>query len=1112
MATVLTVSFPTINAIIDLLADEISTNPANNTSVLNCYLRSRDNTWGPVAGGVTDATGVVQRFGLPSIPGGTTQGPWPITCVHNPNGSLTAKLFIFVNSTNANDPANLGKEVFVTTTLPLTTLIRIPGTPTDPVLTWISDSELNAAWTRNESGNNAATQTALSVAHDGITDSIIVGPTSSLRIPTAPNRRTAFGVTMGNGAGWSPWSTQSNFAWTTPAPVSNVKATRSGLDIVVNFTDNTTYSERQFLIQHGTVTGGLIAWDSGNLATVAGGATAGGSFTFTHVAPTQGVMHVYRVAAQTTDANHLTSAFVQSNTAAPPTPPNIPTWASQAPVAAATKTLLVRWNHNTADSSPQSAFALRYSSNGGSTWTNVAKTASTASQYTLPAFATGTVLTVQVMTWGIATTGGSDGAGGSPWSNSLTITYRTSPVVTVTFPANNGTVTTSSLWVVLGFSQAEGARAVQAVIVLSQGGTVFDPVTTTTLPGTALPTHLDTGLTYGLQVTVTDSNGLTGTVSTSFKVLYSPPVAAIVKPTYLPDSGRTQLDVTVPVAGASEIPAKELTVTRQLFQTPPDPATVGRSNLIADPRATSTTLWPAATNSTRTIITGATDGPTLPDGTTAASYARFTYNADSVNGHGGFIPAIPAADIYPAGTLVATSLYVRSSVALNMGTRGQSRSSTNVATSFGAINYQPVPANTWTRLTAIAAVWVAGGAFYARYYVSGTIPAGAVIDVTCAMAEILSDLPVIGPNLIRDPGFATDSGTDNLTTSTAGTGAPPSTVPAFNATGFAGPIPPPAATYGRVGLNNNIYARGPLGGAEGITTSPGRRYRVSMDVAYAGTTVPGGVQSFRFTYSSRQNGTWAGAGLFGPTVPIGTTPDSQFTHYTDVITIPAGVDSFRPGFATNYSTAVSPYAEWWMTNWQVTEIPADNVYWDSLLTTNFAQGPIDDPETLVDRRPFTAGDMTIIDMTPSVHGVNIYQITTWSADETATTVTEIVVTTENMLAFINSGNQYDQQVSVWGDLTLGSSPGRQQALVDIEDADLPVSMFGTRRNLTIPVTATLIADTPAEVFKIEKQLQTAELVCYRDPTGRRIFGQYAGGIAGWKAGLAKFSFTIKESN
>jgi len=552
--------YPNVNGIVYLQADEISTNPASNTSVVRCYLESADgNGASNVYGGVTDATGNRQMFGGVSGGGAWTQGPWDITCVHNADGSLTVGLYLQAAGGPTGTATAAGS-------LTLTTLARAPGTPTSPILTRNSDSQNTASWTRQDPNNAAATGTYVQQSINGgaYSQAFNGGAVSSVALATVANRKTVFQVRMSNAAGTSAFSAVSNAVWTTPAAPSNVQASRSGLDIALSWLDNTAYAERQFIVQHGTVTGGVTTWDSGNLATVAGSSAAGGTFSYTHVSPAQGVTHVYRVAAQTTDTAHLTSTYVLSNTAIPPTPPNLPTWVTLPTFAAASQPLTVNWNHNAVDSSPQSYFSLRYSTNGGSSWTTIAKTASTTSSYTLPTFPTGTVLTIQVMTWGIATTGGSDGTGGSPWSNIGTVTFRTSPTVTITTPANNSTVIKSSTSVVLGFSQPEGANFVQATIQLSQAGTILEQVSTVTLTGTPLSTHLDTGLTYQLDVTAIDSNGLTAAASGTFTALYAQPVTPIVEAQYLPDSGVTQLIVTVPTPGPGDIAAATMTVTRAI--------------------------------------------------------------------------------------------------------------------------------------------------------------------------------------------------------------------------------------------------------------------------------------------------------------------------------------------------------------------------------------------------------------------------------------------------------------------------------------------------------------------------------------------------------------------
>jgi predicted outer membrane repeat protein len=80
------------------------------------------------------------------------------------------------------------------------------------------------------------------------------------------------------------------------------------------------------------------------------------------------------------------------------------------------------WVHNPTDSSAQTAFQIQYRVIGAGAWTTMAKVTSSVQSTTIAAttFTDNSSYEWQVRTWGAATTGGSDAAGGSVYSASAT--------------------------------------------------------------------------------------------------------------------------------------------------------------------------------------------------------------------------------------------------------------------------------------------------------------------------------------------------------------------------------------------------------------------------------------------------------------------------------------------------------------------------------------------------------------------------------------------------------------------------------------------------------------------------------------------------------------------
>jgi hypothetical protein len=172
---------------------------------------------------------------------------------------------------------------------------------------------------------------------------------------------------------------------------------------------------------------------------------------------------------------------------------------------------------------------------------------------------------VRVRTWGIATTGGSDGTGASAWSSLATVTFKSLPVVTIVAPANAGTYMQAALAVQLGFSQAESAVFVSATLQLYSGATLLEQVTSTTLSSTAFVTPVANLSSYTVKATLTDSNGLVSAqVTSTFSVAYTLPMSAVVVATYLSTSGIAQLAITIPSPTGGFAAATGMTIDRAI--------------------------------------------------------------------------------------------------------------------------------------------------------------------------------------------------------------------------------------------------------------------------------------------------------------------------------------------------------------------------------------------------------------------------------------------------------------------------------------------------------------------------------------------------------------------
>jgi len=484
------------------------------------------------------------------------------TVVHNSNGTKIA-----AGTYAANDSAggNFG-SANGSWSLGLTTIVDTPDTPTSVACAYVSDTQISTSWSRPTVTNDAPNTSQIRTKTNGAAavELASISVTTSVTISAAANQKIIAAVRESNGTGTSAWSADSAAVYTSPAAPTALTATKdASLDINLAFTPNVGFTEHQHVVEHGTVSGGVTTWDGTELATLVAGTS-----TYKHVAPNAAQLHVYRVFARNLDVGALASSKVTSNTVQLLVAPNKPTLPALGPFVDKAKDFTVPWSHNSVDTTPQTAYELGDSTNGGSTWGTTGKVTSTVSSksFTASTYAAGVALTVRVRTWGEATTGGADGTGASAWSDLSTVTFKTRPVVTITGPADASTYTKSALMVNLGFTQLESATFVNATIkVYDATPTLLETLVSATRAATLMDTAVNNGESYTVKVTVRDSNGLVSDeVVSGFSVAYTLPVAAVVTAIYLPDSGIGQLDIAVADPDASEAAATLVTITRKI--------------------------------------------------------------------------------------------------------------------------------------------------------------------------------------------------------------------------------------------------------------------------------------------------------------------------------------------------------------------------------------------------------------------------------------------------------------------------------------------------------------------------------------------------------------------
>lgn len=288
-------------------------------------------------------------------------------------------------------------------------------------------------------------------------------------------------------------------------------------------------------------------------------------FTFLHAASAQET-HTYTI--RHTDSGVSSPLSAPSNTVQLLAAPNAPKLVGPSGAAMVGQVRL-QWVHNPVDSTPQQAAAIRYRTQGASSW--ITRTVTTASELVV-------ALQAGTFEWQVQTKGLH--ASYSPWSPLGVFQVVDAPGVTILTPANGETYTTSMLSVSWSYYQAQGAAQAEAEIrIIEHYGTPehAEIAVQTILGGVSswtMPTRLEDGVHYQVVVRVKSGHGI-----------WSKPVAAVF-PVSFP--APPQPDVRVrwdESTGAAQI---------MLANPEPLPASKKRTNYIFNPSKFENTSnwWP----------------------------------------------------------------------------------------------------------------------------------------------------------------------------------------------------------------------------------------------------------------------------------------------------------------------------------------------------------------------------------------------------------------------------------------------------------------------------------------------------------------------------------------
>lgn len=1027
----------------------------------------------------------------------------------NPDGSGSASLGFSMGDTGT---AGAGGPAYVGLTVPLAKLTTLPGVPTGVSAVRVSDTQVSLSWAQTSASNGAPVSNLIQRrVNNGVWEDLVtVSATTSATVAASPNQKLEYRVAGRNAAGTTAWSASSSPIFTTPGKPSGASAFKNtSNDVVVGFTPNVAYSEHTHEVWHGVVSGGSTTWDSSALATLPSGVVS-----YTHSSPNSAQVHVYRVRAV---AGSLVSGWAETGSVQLQAPPNKPSLPSMNPFADRAVAFTYSWQHNPVDTTAQTAYEVSTSTNGGSTWSTTGKVSSTAQQRVFPAnsYLANTALTIRVRTWGAASTGGSDGTGASPWSDLRTVTFKTAPTVTIVSPSDGSSISASSAQVGLAFSQAQGATFVKAELLLLKGMILQDSVETTSLAGIPIGHGLDDGVTYTVRARVQDSNGLfSAWQSVSFTVDYLQPVPAVVSATYLPDRGFTQLDLQVPdpvenlftnpsfEAGSGTVEVRRNLFTNPSFEAAGGEVEVWRSAL-RNPLGRQGSAWTTSGTDTVTQEVAVSGWPTpvaaQASATTTGVFAR-TY------AHG--LPgSLTPGQIYYARAVAESDtagfMYINLIVRDESGgiVREVHYTSEGRAVAAGerfdvTVPFTPEPGE----VRADVGIRLGSG--------SAPVATGTRVTITAVAALGLSSrAPLFDGEFSEDDDYTPSWSGAPRNSAAVLTGREVSS--SYNGVSVRSTKWKSTGDYSlRLFANQSGTTFSYLGAIDQRPVlEPGETYTLQAKVYIPEPLdAPGNAVDIRFTHQ-------VGGAPIGPN---GAVPNEAGVH---TVTVVATMPDPLPDYAVNvrlYNRSNTLGESVWVDDLMIVKGVYDGPWFsggqDVAETVTITRTIDGVPEVIVEDYPVESV-LSFLDTTPTIHGTNTYTITTKSALNAESTVTVDVVTTECRRAFLGRGPGYGTVGVFGGNLSVDEKLSVANSVIETAGRVRPIGLYGVESSVQVKVSSLIFEkEGYSTVDELRDILLMTGKSCYRDASGRRVFGTVSGGVKYNKTTRGTLNFTLTETD
>ena len=426
-----------------------------------------------------------------------------------------------------------------------------PNAPSGLTNTRNSDNKTTLTWTKpSTSTTKPVTAQLIERSVDGGAwsqiASVSASATSYNDTTTSADHSYAYRIRSQNSAGYSSYVT-SGTTYNTPSAPTKVTAARLAETTVSLVIENAANTATALEIQRSTdaATWETVATVEGSPATETTDEPGGGTF-------------YYR--ARNTRGDLVSEWSAASNavvTICAPAAPSLLAPTSGKVVSKVEDSVLFTWAHNPIDGSAQTAAKLRYSTDKGATWVEVAIDGNAASYALENAFAVNSEVT-----WSVCTKGAHADYG--PWSDNRVFYVYQAPSVAFAQPTDGFVVENTPIAIQLQYDDPSGTLA-NATLTISDGSkavytrnmgtdTACEIQNTEWLP--------ENGVSYTLTIAVRSSSSLTASATREISVDFVLPQAAGIYVENDPETGYASLVVYVEDVEGLEVP-KSVSVWRE---------------------------------------------------------------------------------------------------------------------------------------------------------------------------------------------------------------------------------------------------------------------------------------------------------------------------------------------------------------------------------------------------------------------------------------------------------------------------------------------------------------------------------------------------------------------